>query len=591
MVALGYGYLIFVVLGTVAAISGLLALILAFQIPALAPLCTLLGLFLLAAVQSLPVMLKLPEKLIITRKEAPALYAEVEAIADRLKALRPDQIQIDERFNAAAAQYPRFGIVGKSRIILTLGLPYLLASTPDEMRAVIGHELGHFSGKHDRLEVSVYRIEAMWDSIYRNLQRSGKDGAVFRPFFKWYTPRFFAMSFAVRRQNEREADALAAEITSTETTARALRLSPVRLDLINDRFWKPFGETLASNGLPERGFLDGLATAVRQPLDVESGRRALEEALARETNLIDTQPALRDRLKALGQPLEGDLSPLTGPSAAEVLLGDSLPSIVRRVEEKLLKDNGEFWKHYHIQQAQSLKHREELLKAVESNPLSSDEAIELALFDAEEAEDLAECVATFRRLVEQFPASDRAACYLGGFLLQSNDPSGAEILETRSLADPSLREYAIGHLDRYYGRTGEQDKWNRVHAEVTAMQDRRQMARNGTVIRLEDTLLVPVLSPSERTNIAEQLRKMPDVDRAYAFRKQLPGTGEIRDYLYVLPRPRLEIKDESQKLVKAIAKQVHFRGRTQIYCIQPRRKWRKRLDKLDGALVYDREIS
>lgn len=171
-IALGYGYLAAVVLGTITLLAGSLALNLLGHVRVPVQVYIFLTLFLFAVLRSLPVKVERPKNVVVPRAEAPVLYAEVDAIADRLRAPRPDEIQIDARFNAAAAQYPRWGMVGPSRNVLFLGLPYLLASDPDEMRSVVGHELGHFSGRHGRLGVAIYRIEATWAALYGNLRRS-----------------------------------------------------------------------------------------------------------------------------------------------------------------------------------------------------------------------------------------------------------------------------------------------------------------------------------------------------------------------------------------------------------------------------------
>jgi len=589
MVALGYGYIVLVLLATVSLLTALILLRTLMHTRVPIQIYIFLGLFLFAVVRSIPIRVKRPKQVLITRSEAPILYSEVDKIADTLKAPRPDQIQVDARFNASAGQYPQFGMFGRNINILTLGLPYLLSSTPDEMRSVIGHELGHFSGKHGRLGVAIYRIEATWEALRRNLHRTGRSDFIFRPFVEWYAPRLSAMTFAMRRQNEYEADASAAEATSPEIAARALAFGAARHTLLGDEFWEPFNEKIAKDGLPAPGYLDPMANAVRQPLATEAGTRATKEALADITDYSDTHPALKDRLRALGQPLEVSLETLSGPSAAEAFFGSALAEVTRRVEKKLLSDYEESWKEYHADQSRRQARRAELLQSANQKPLTEKEAIELAIFEANEKKSLVDQVPIYRTVAEQYPSSDRAACYYGAALLEVDDPAGVAILEERSRNDAKLREYAIRILGSYHARTGEQAELDRIRTEAHEIHDRKQIARQALGLRLDNDLLSPDLTGDERAKLLEQLRTLPQLGRAYVFRKQLPGTGEFQDFLFVLPPPKLEISGALEKLVDLVVKEVSFRGHTMVYSLEPRKDWRRRLDTVPEALIYDRK--
>ncbi|WP_158566230.1 M48 family metallopeptidase [Micromonospora craterilacus] len=75
----------------------------------------------------------------LTRQRQPALHRLVARIADSVGAPVPDIIVLDRDWNAAAA------VVGLRRTrVLVLGIPLLVALRPQELVALIGHELGHF---------------------------------------------------------------------------------------------------------------------------------------------------------------------------------------------------------------------------------------------------------------------------------------------------------------------------------------------------------------------------------------------------------------------------------------------------------------
>jgi Zn-dependent protease with chaperone function len=81
---------------------------------------------------------KIPDENVLTREEAPRLHARVEQVAE-LVATRPaDVLEISEQFNASWA------VLGlRRRRVLTLGLPLLVALSPQEQVALIAHELAH----------------------------------------------------------------------------------------------------------------------------------------------------------------------------------------------------------------------------------------------------------------------------------------------------------------------------------------------------------------------------------------------------------------------------------------------------------------
>lgn len=79
-------------------------------------------------------------------QRAPVLHRLVDRVAEATGAPRPDIVALDlYGWNASAA------VVGiRGTRILTLGLPLLASLQPQEMVALLGHELGHFANKDSR---------------------------------------------------------------------------------------------------------------------------------------------------------------------------------------------------------------------------------------------------------------------------------------------------------------------------------------------------------------------------------------------------------------------------------------------------------
>src|SRR4051794_19962412 len=88
--------------------------------------------------------------------EAPALRDLLEQVRQAVGAPPIHHIHIDERLNAAVSQRPRFGFWGPRTNYLIIGLPLLMVMTPEQIRVVLAHELGHVRGRHNSFSSWIY---------------------------------------------------------------------------------------------------------------------------------------------------------------------------------------------------------------------------------------------------------------------------------------------------------------------------------------------------------------------------------------------------------------------------------------------------
>jgi heat shock protein HtpX len=82
---------------------------------------------------------------LVERKNAPTLHRMIDRLATDLGAPRPDVVVFNFRWNAGVSR------VGPRQVrVLILGVPLLLALTPQQMVALVGHELGHLKYDDNR---------------------------------------------------------------------------------------------------------------------------------------------------------------------------------------------------------------------------------------------------------------------------------------------------------------------------------------------------------------------------------------------------------------------------------------------------------
>jgi Zn-dependent protease with chaperone function len=259
------------------------------------------------------VRLSPPPGIPVRPEDAPLLFETCVRLARALR-MRPfTRVLLTPEGGAGVVELPRPW--GGTISYLLIGLPLLEALSLEELEAVLVHELGHLRGGDSRFTRATVRLAAIWERLYG----LSEDRRAFARFAGWYFPRLAVHTFAVRRHNERDADALAARTCGPETLARALCSVEGRLRYLEETFRAAL-ETRAQAvpHPPERLFAAYLAT-LQAPLDQADMRRALCRALGEAQSPTDPHPALRERLGALGQSVL--IPPPPEVSAAEALLG------------------------------------------------------------------------------------------------------------------------------------------------------------------------------------------------------------------------------------------------------------------------------
>jgi Zn-dependent protease with chaperone function len=233
-----------------------------------------------------------PEGLIVTPQQAPDLWRLVGDMARAAGTRAPDEIRLVPEVNAAVSEDSKLlGLVAGTRR-LYLGVPLLQTFTLDQLRSVIAHELGHYSGSHTRLAAITYRGRM---ALHETLSRVGRFN-VAGWVFKGYGRLFLLVSNAVTRRQELEADEVSVRVAGVAAATSAMREIPVVSAAWN--FY--FGRYLSYGW--EQGFA---------PDDVFGGFRHLYAARANElaemreqepddeTSRWDTHPSTGERIAAM----------------------------------------------------------------------------------------------------------------------------------------------------------------------------------------------------------------------------------------------------------------------------------------------------
>ena len=247
----------------------------------------------------------------ISPEQQPRLWAEVRALAQQAETRPPDEIRLVPEVNAAVSERSRWlGLVSGTRS-MCLGVPLLTGLTALQLRSVMAHELGHYSGNHGGLGGVVYRGR---EAIVRVVHRVGPGSLVGR-IFTAYGRLYVRVSHGVNRRQELEADQLSARLVGPGTAAAALREVGVIAAA-----WSFFVDNYAglgqATGRRPVGLLHGFVTMVRDPERQKQLLSVRQEPPSDEHGPYDTHPSAAARIRAF-EDLPGEDRPDTsGPALA-----------------------------------------------------------------------------------------------------------------------------------------------------------------------------------------------------------------------------------------------------------------------------------
>jgi len=517
----GYAYVAFVLAG-----AGILFIAALATLPYLkafaVKLALVFGAFFWVVASAMWVRLERPQGHRVTRQDAPQLFDLIDRLQRSLRATRFHDVLITEDFNAAVAQTPRLGLLGWYRNALLIGLPLMKALTREQLAAVLAHEFGHLAGGHGRLGNWVYRLRSGWARLAQALQeRRSTASFAFRPFFRWYAPYFSAVSFPLARANEYEADAASARLTSPAAAAAALTSVNVVGSFLQARFWPDLHRKADEVAAPSFAPYAQMGDVFRNGIDEAALRGWLDAAMAQETSVADTHPALAERLRALGMPPLLEL-PQAG-EAADTLLGSALPSITAEFDRRWREAIQPSWERRH----QEVRAKRDQLAALDERiakgeSLTIDERLQRARLTDDVGAGAEASLAQFRVLYADVP-DEASVCFgLGAHLLRIGDDAGVGLIEHAIARDVDALLPGAALLRDYHaacGRRDEAQSWHECWVQRLQVLQAAQAERSGVL--QSDRFDPHGLDAAQIDALRAQLSGIAAIGNAYLLRKRV----------------------------------------------------------------------
>ncbi|MET0236306.1 MAG: M48 family metallopeptidase [Kibdelosporangium sp.] len=254
----------------------------------------------------------------INRKRHPELWQVVEDLATTADTRSPDEIRIGPDFSTVVQEQAKFRT-------LTIGLPVLGGLTIGELRAVVTHELAHFSSAHARAASLERRATASAERSHGLLR------AIFVPYAQLY----LVVTRAQSRARELDADGASVKAAGKDATRSALG-KQLALAVI----WGRLRERSASQSYEYR--TPDLVERFHKYLAGLEGREQVatisERLMDKQPRpLFDTHPPTRLRLSALEELPPDGTEPADDRPAWELLTDPerTLTELQRQLYEEL----------------------------------------------------------------------------------------------------------------------------------------------------------------------------------------------------------------------------------------------------------------
>ncbi|WP_328750151.1 M48 family metalloprotease [Streptomyces sp. NBC_00285] len=270
--------------------------------------------------------------LLVTETDEPELWRTVRELADEVGTTAPSRIVLTADVNAAVSEDARMlGLLPGPRH-LYLGVPLLQGLSQAQLRAILAHELGHYSNSDTRLSAlnrrgraqvlrtithfeqradrTAAREQAKQEKKNAKAEAKGKKtkeidtggaGITYRAMaqvYIGYAKLYFRAMLSVSRRQEYAADAAAARIAGRDATASALREIPVLVGAFD--YYMNCYATLGTGQelLPPRGEMFGgygrMLSARRLELVEMRG-----ELPTGPTSPYDSHPPIADRVRRI----------------------------------------------------------------------------------------------------------------------------------------------------------------------------------------------------------------------------------------------------------------------------------------------------
>ena len=486
--------------------------------------------------KSLSVKIPEPTGVTVTRSEAPEFFKLLDELSGKLNT-RVDKVLLDGQYNAAVIQIPRLGFLGFYKNVVMVGMPLMLTQRPEQIKAVLAHELGHLSGNHSKSSAWIYKLRSRWANLLSTINQAGNlFFALFLIFFSWFSPRFNAYSLALARAHELEADANAARIAGAENFTKSMLALPVYGKFLGQTFWPGVKEMIkTSKTAPEDVFIRLQDQTANYTPNKDELEQTIKEAMEEKGSGTDTHPPLRVRLleghfdPVLPQGEETDIPqdmmaeiarPLaTKDSAAYQYLGPAMERALTQLGLQWQRDMGPGWKQQYDRQQQLIEALGQLDQKAEGSPLSIEE-LKLKAYLVGETQNQKACIAVYNDILKLSPDEFFVKFKLGMLLLEDNMDEGLKHVQIATTARSSFLPQACPSLLPLLKQSGRYKEAAELEHRLEKYKKEAALAQKERLNVNGESMLEPHgLQDADLQYLDKIFAQIPQIKEAYVVRR------------------------------------------------------------------------
>jgi hypothetical protein len=247
---------------------------------------------------------------------------------------RIDRVVLRDRFEVRIVKTPGSGFPFTTSHTLVIGLPLLLTLSPIDVHALIARRVGQLAGSQSRINSWLYYLRDLWVQYLSHC--NDHQSWLARPlcsFFRWYVPRYRALSLGAARWSELRADLYAIQAINDRDAVRAISGQAMIDDYLTRTFWPDIVETARSSMKPERMPHARMAELFQGGLPAKETGVLLKRVAAKRSNPESTMPSLSERLENMGHRKPLPLKPMT-VSAAQFYLGNACEQCIKLIDKR-----------------------------------------------------------------------------------------------------------------------------------------------------------------------------------------------------------------------------------------------------------------
>ncbi len=279
----------------------------------------------------------LPSGLELDQRRLPRLFELLKELGDIYGNPRIDRVVLRDRFDVRIVKTPHSGFSFTCSHTLVIGLPLLLTMSPIDVHALIARRIGQLKGRQSRINSWLYYLRDLWVQYLGHC--NNRQLWLVRPlrsFFRWYVPRYRALSLGAARWSELRADLYTFQAMNDRDAVRAICGQAIIDDYLARVFWPDIVETVTSSMKPENMAHARMAQLFQSGLPAEEVAVLLKRAAAKRSNPESTMPSLSERLSNMGQRKPLPPKPMS-VSAAQFYLGDACEQSIEMIDKRSCK--------------------------------------------------------------------------------------------------------------------------------------------------------------------------------------------------------------------------------------------------------------